>query len=350
MVEFCGWEMPVLYTSLSEEHKATRASAGLFDICHMGQVAVTGPGAEVFLQSITTNDVSRLKPGQMQYSTLPAPDGTLFDDIIVTRLVPTTDFLVVVNAANTDEDVAWMRQQAEKFEAEVEYRPAGMLALQGPASDKILTKLVGPGLDQVPYYHLVPAEIEGVNCLLSRSGYTGEDGFEICLPNDSTLKVWEALVAAGKPEGLVTVGLGARNTLRLEMGYALYGHEIDRTTNPLEAGLSWVVKLDKGPFVGRQSMVAVKGMGLKRQLVGFEMVDRAPARDGYKVVDASGKEIGYVTSGAPSPTLGKNIGMAYVPSGQAAMGTELLIQIRNQPAKARIVPRPFVPSRVKKNK
>jgi aminomethyltransferase len=359
LVEFSGWEMPVVYTTITEEHKAVRERAGLFDICHMGQVFVAGARSLEFLQAVTTNDVSRLKPGAMQYSTLPAPDGTLLDDIIVTRLgwqgMPpfTTDepaYLVVVNAGNAGTDFAWLRTQAERFEVEVVFAPEGMLALQGPASQAILSKLTGSDLEKLPYYHLTLAEVAGVKTLLSRSGYTGEDGFEICLPAASTAAVWEAILQAGQASGIVPVGLGARNTLRMEMGYALYGHEIDRTTNPLEAGLGWVVKLDKGSFVGRQALVAAQGSGLARKLAGFEMLERAVARDGYSVVDASGQVIGKVTSGGPSPTLGKNIGMAYVPAALAAVGSEILIQVRDRTARARVVPRPFVPSHVRKNK
>jgi aminomethyltransferase len=357
MVEFSGWEMPVSYTSLAQEHKAVRSRAGLFDICHMGQVFVAGRRSLDFLQETTTNDVRRLSAGRMQYSTLPSPEGTLLDDIVVTRLgwpslAPTSDeaaYLVVVNAGNTDLDLAWMRQQAERFEVEVFHAPEAMFALQGPASQAILAKLCSFGLQDLVYYSMTLTEVAGVRTLLSRSGYTGEDGFELCLPASQAAKVWEALLVAGTEEGLVPVGLGARNTLRLEMGYALYGHEIDRNTNPLEAGLGWVVKFDKGSFLGRQALVSAQGSGLKRKLVGFEMLDRAPARDGYKVVDAKGGVIGQVTSGAPSPTLGRNIGMAYVPASLAAVGTEILIQIRDKAQKAKVVARPFVPSHVKRS-
>ena len=349
MVEFGGWELPVSYSSLSEEHHAVRRQAGLFDISHMGQIEARGASALDFLQSLTSNDVSRLQAGQMQYSTLPAPDGTLLDDIIVSK-IGEGRYFVVVNAANAESDFAWMRQNSGRFpDLQLEFLPRAMFALQGPASQAILAGLTGAGLDALKYYHLAEARVAGAETLLSRSGYTGEDGFEICLGNADAPAVWEALMEAGKAAGLRAIGLGARNTLRLEMGYALYGHEIDRTTHPLEAGLGWVVKLDKGAFTGREALLAARAAAPRRALVGFEMQDKGIGRDGYAVVDGRGQALGRVTSGAPSPTLGRAIGMAYVPADLAKPGCEILVQVRERALRARVVPRPFVPPKVRKN-
>jgi aminomethyltransferase len=307
---------------------------------------VKGPKALPFLQWITSNDASSLGPGRMQYSTLPAEDGGLIDDIIVTRLQES--YLVVVNAVNASVDLDWMAKQAGAFGVQVSFLEKSMLALQGPASQKILDKL-GPGLAGLGYYHMAAARLAGLETLVSRSGYTGEDGFEISVELKDALALWEKIMEAGAGEGLVPVGLGARNTLRLEMGYALYGHEIDRTTNPLEAGLGWVTRLDKGDFIGRQAMVAAKEKGLRRSLAGFEMTDKGVARDGYKVLDTAGNPAGHVTSGAPSPTLSACIGMAYLPPSLAAPGSEILVQVRDKSLKARVVKRPFVQPHVRKN-
>jgi aminomethyltransferase len=287
----------------------------------------------------------------MQYSTLPAPDGGLWDDIIVTRLWKDGEYYVVVNAGNAQADFAWFKEQAAAYGVEVRLLPRTMLALQGPASQQILSGLTldPQSLDGLGYYHMMPLSVAGALGLVSRSGYTGEDGFELCLQPEDTLKVWEAIFAAGAAHSLQPIGLGARNILRLEMGYALYGHEIDRNTSPLEAGLDWVVKLEKGDFIGREQMLAVKAKGLSRRLAGFEMVDKGVARDGYPVVDAQGARIGKVTSGSPSPALGRNIGMAFLPPEQCALGTEFLIQVRDKALKAKVVSRPFVEPKVRKN-
>lgn len=348
MVPFAGWELPVQYRGLAEEHLATRSAAGLFDISHMGQVRVEGPQALDFLQAVTTNDVAKLAPGRMQYSTLPAPDGGLIDDIIVSRLE--RGFFVVVNASNTAADLAWMREQASRFEVSLERLPRSMFALQGPLSQAILQPLTPLALDSLRYYALAPAALAGRPALLSRSGYTGEDGFEICLEDADALPVWEALMAAGSGQGLAPVGLGARNTLRLEMGYALYGHEIDRSTNPIEAGLGWVVKFNKGSFVGREAMLSMSQLGPQRKLVGFELLDRGVARDGYPVLDPhSGAKLGAVTSGSPSPSTGKSVGLAYVPAGLAAEGSSIQVEMRGKPLAARVRKPPFAPSHVRKN-
>jgi aminomethyltransferase len=349
MVDFGGWDMPVSYSTLTEEHKAVRQGCGLFDISHMGQVMVRGPRAMEFLQRITTNNVEALGPGRMQYSLLPAEDGTLHDDIIVSRLSEEEKtYFVVVNASNTENDLAWMQAQAKPFEAIVEHLSGwSMFALQGPKADAILQPLTSERLAALPYYHLSRSEIAGVSVILSRSGYTGEDGFEICMRNEDAPAIWERLMAEGKSHGLLPIGLGARNTLRLEMAYALYGHEISRETRPYEAGLGWVVKPAKGDFVGKSAIEAERAPG--RRLAGFEMVDRGVARDSYAVLDASGATIGKVTSASPSPSTGKNIGLAYLPLDQAQVGTEIYIDIRGKGVKAKVVKTPFVPSHVRKN-
>ncbi len=350
MTDFGGWDMPVSYGPIAEEHHAVRKAAGLFDISHMGQVWVRGDKALAFLQYVTSNDVAKLDDGRMQYSLLPAEDGGLWDDIIVTR-VSAIEYYVVVNASNAPADVAWLKSKASAFGVEIDWRETeAMFALQGPQAQTILQGLVSAPLNTLRYYHLRADTLLGTPVLISRSGYTGEDGFEISLPPARAAQLWEALMQAGKPMGLLPVGLGARNTLRLEMAYALFGHEITRTSNPLEAGLGWVTKLDKGDFVGRTAIVAAKEKGLTRRLVGFELVDRGVARDGYAVVDASGATIGHVASGAPSPSLAnKCIGLAYVPVAQAAIGSELLIDVRGRSLKALVVKTPFVPSHVLKN-
>jgi aminomethyltransferase len=349
MTDFGGWEMPVSYRSLSEEHKAVRQAAGLFDISHMGQLAVRGPGALAFLQRVTTNDVAALGPGRMQYSLLPAEDGGLIDDIIVGRLREEgAGYFVVVNASNCEADFEWLQSQTLGFEVQVEHwADQAMFALQGPASNAILSGLTSENLEALRYYHLTRCELGGVPALMSRSGYTGEDGFEICLRNEDAPGLWAQLLEKGENHGMLPVGLGARNTLRLEMAYALYGHEIDRKTRPYEAGLGWVVKMGKGDFVGKAAIEA--GRHAARKLIGFEMLDKNVARDGYRVLDASGQAIGIVTSGSPSPSSGKNVGLAYVPLSHASPGNALAIEVRGKAVQAVVVKTPFVPSHVRKN-
>jgi aminomethyltransferase len=348
MVDFGGWDMPVSYGPIGAEHVATRQAAGLFDISHMGQVLVEGPRALEFLQYVTTNDVAALTDGRMQYSLLPNEQGGLWDDIIVTRLAAER-FYVVVNASNTEADLAWMQAQAKSYGVSVKHLDGqAMLALQGPKAELILQSLMDASLAPLKYYHLRQDTVAGVPAYVSRSGYTGEDGFELSVPLADALKVWEALLQAGKPEGLLCIGLGARNTLRLEMAYALYGHEIDAHSNAYEAGLGWVVKPAKGDFVGKAAITAKKEAPA-RKLVGFELLDRGVARDGYPVLDATGNLVGKVTSGGPSPSLdNKCIGLAYVPVALAVVGVELGIDVRGRALKALVVKTPFVPSHVRK--
>ncbi len=340
LVEFAGWEMPVQYSGVMEEHRAVRSAAGLFDVSHMGEVRVGGAGAEHLLQRLTPNDVARLEPGRAHYSALLDGRGTYLDDLVVYRL-GAEEFLLVVNAANVERDLAWMKAHAPN-DAVVEDRSESwaLLALQGPRAAAILTRPTAADLSAIKYYRFAPAEVAGRPGLVSRTGYTGEDGFEIFLRPADAPEVWEALLAAGAADGLVPAGLGARDTLRLEAGMALYGQEIDSTTTPWEAGLDWVVKLDKGEFVGREALLRQRAAGVTRRLVGFEVTGRGIARQGHKVLSL-GQEVGAVTSGTYSPTLERALGMAYVPVELAAAGTEIEIEVRRKPVAARICALPF---------
>jgi aminomethyltransferase len=344
MVDFGGWDMPVSYGPIGPEHQATRKEAGLFDIGHMGQVLVEGPGALALLQRLTTNDVSALYDGRMQYSLLPNESGGLIDDIIVTRRGEER-YYVVVNAGNTAVDVAWMQAQAPAGLTVKLWEGQTLLALQGPLAQQLLQPLVDCDLEALKYYHLRSDSVLEQPALISRSGYTGEDGFEISLPASAALRVWEALAHAGA----IPVGLGARNTLRLEAAYPLYGHEIDAETSPYEAGLGWVVKPAKGAFVGREAMLAAKDAPT-RKLAGFKLIDKGVARDGYAVVDGAGAPIGRVTSGAPAPSLDNAcIGLAYLPPALAVPGATIHIDVRGRRLKAEIVRTPFIIPGVRKN-
>jgi aminomethyltransferase len=347
MTDFGGWDMPVGYGPIGPEHIATRTAAGLFDIGHMGQILVAGPGALDYLQRLTTNDVSVLGDGRMQYNLLPNENGGLRDDIIVTRLSPER-YYVVVNAANTDADLAWLQSQAGAGLTVELWAGRSLLALQGPRADAILSDCGVDRLDALPYYHLREERLDGESILLSRSGYTGEDGFELSVPEAAAPRLWEFLLEKGAPHGLRPVGLGARNTLRLEMGYPLYGHEIDAGGNPYEAGLGRFVKLEKGDFVGKAALLAA-GSKPARRLTAFRLLERGVARDGYAVLDEGGAKIGEVTSGAPSPSLNNvGIGLAYVPTAVAEPGTPIFIDVRGRSLKAVTQKAPLVPSRVRK--
>jgi aminomethyltransferase len=357
MVGFAGWEMPVQYAGVIEEHRAVRGAAGLFDVSHMGEVRVRGAAAESCLQRLTPNDVAALAPGRAHYSGLLTERGTYVDDLLIYRLAA-DDFLVVVNAANAASDLAWVREHAmEDLPA-----PAGsaaaaaaavpeiadesdrfaLLALQGPQALAILEPLARPAPEVagLRYYGFLQGEVAGVPAIISRTGYTGEDGFELYLEPERAPEVWRRLLAAGAPRGLVPAGLGARDTLRLEAAMALYGHEIDLGTTPLEAGLSWVVKLGKGDFLGRDALAAQRERGVGRTLVGFAVSGRGIARQGHAVL-ADGKAVGEVTSGTWSPTLERAIGMAYVPPALAAPGTPLGLDVRGKTLAAEVVGLPF---------
>ncbi len=340
MVNYCGWDMPVEYSGISREHLAVRTAAGLFDVSHMGEIEVRGPQALALLQCITCNDVSRLHDFQAQYSALMLPNGSAIDDCLVHRLAPDHYFLCV-NAANTEKDYNWIIR-SNSLGAEVRNVSAdySQIALQGPRAAQILAKVTEPAPDDLKYYWFRRARCADVDGLLARTGYTGEDGFEFYFPPASSEQVWNTLLEAGKAEGLIPAGLGARNTLRLEAGFPLYGHELDEDTTLLEANLGWIAKLEKGDFVGRDALLRQRTQGMTKKLLGFVMTDPVPARDGYPVW-VNGNRVGKVTSGSPAPYLRKNIGMAYVPPDCADVGREVQVEVRGRLACAQSVSLPF---------
>jgi aminomethyltransferase len=340
MVNFGGWDMPLEYSGILAEHEAVRTRAGLFDVSHMGEIEIRGPGALELVQLVTCNDAAKLAVGQAQYSGLMTGLGTFVDDLLVHK-ISDTQYLLCVNAANQDHDfehiVAHHHVDAELENAGSRY---SQLALQGPRAKEILACLMSASLDSIGYYHFTFGKVSEVECLIARTGYTGEDGFELYFPVRFSERLWNNLMAAGASSGLIPCGLGARNTLRLEAGMCLYGHEIDETTTPWEAGLGWICNLGKGRFLGSDVLADQKQAGVERKLTGFEMLDKRIARDGYPVV-ISGREVGRVTSGGPAPFLKKNIGMAYFPPRSSGVGTEIEIGIRGQLAPARVVALPF---------
>ena len=339
MVPFGGWDMPVQYRGILEEHRAVRSAAGLFDVSHMGEVEFRGAGALAALQRLTCNVVSRLQIGQVQYSALTTDAGTFVDDLTVYRLGEDR-YLVTLNASNVDKDVGWIREHAAGGDVVNRSEEMALLAIQGPQALRILQTLTPVGLAQIPYYRFVEGDVVGGEALLSRTGYTGEDGFEIYVAAPRAVALWEALLEAGAPLGLLPCGLGGRDTLRLEAKMALYGNDIDEDHTVLEADLGWIVKLEKGDFIGRDALARQKAEGIRRKLVGFEMVGRGIARGHYPLVK-DGVKVGVVTSGAPSPWLNTNIGLGYVAIAHAAVGTEIDVLIRDQPVAARIVRTPF---------
>jgi len=340
VVDFHGWALPVQFSGVIKEHEAVRSSAGLFDISHMGEIVLAGAGALDLVQKLTINDASRLRDGQVQYSAMCLPDGGIIDDITVYRF-SAEKYLLCVNAANREKDFAWIEENCAG-EADVRDESGGtaLLALQGPKAEYILKPLVGISLPALRYYHFVETEIAGVKGVVSRTGYTGEDGFELFLPARSATEIWRKIVSAGKPLGMLPVGLGARDTLRLEMKYALYGLDIDAGTNPIEAGLGWVTKVEKGFFVGRDAIRAVKKAGPARKLVGFVMRGRGVARPGYPI-RAGDEQVGVVTSGTYSPSLRRAVGIGYVPVELSRPGTALGIEVRQATVAAEVVRTPF---------
>lgn len=352
MVSFGGWDMPVEYPSsggLIAEHRAVRTACGLFDVSHMGDIRVhTGKsagGALAAVQHITMNDASRLAIGQAQYSAMLYPEGTFVDDVIVHRLAE-DDFLLVINAGTREKDISWVRQNTKSFDCQVaelsdEYT---QLAIQGPRAVEVLRKLTNAHLDGIKNYWFTHGTVCGLpNTLIARTGYTGEDGFEIYVPSDvaTSERVWNEVLEAGRHSGIVPCGLGARNTLRLEAKMALYGHEISEKINVWEAGLDRYCRMEKGEFIGRAALARARAAGLQRTLVGLEMVERGIARDEYRCLNEAGEVIGMVTSGSPSPTLGKNIALAYVPPAMAGIGSTILVEIRSQKCRAQVVATPF---------
>jgi aminomethyltransferase len=341
MVEFAGWHMPVQYTGVIEEHRAVRSHAGLFDVSHMGEASVGGRQALDFLQKVTCNDVARLKPGRAQYTALTTPGGTFVDDLLIYRL-DEERYLLVVNAANTAKDLDWLARHAVGFDAVLEdvSERWAQIAVQGPRALDSIQPLAATSLDEIRPFGFVRTEVDGASCIVSRTGYTGEDGFEIYAPASAAAGLWTALLGAGTGHGLVPVGLGARDTLRLEAKLALYGNDIDDTTTVIEADLGWIVKLSKGDFIGREVLAQQLEHGVSRKLVGFEMRSRAIARPGYAALH-DGRPIGRVTSGTHSPTLGKNIGLAYLPLELSEPGGEFEVQVRSRREPAAVVPTPF---------
>ena len=343
MVPFGGWDMPVEYSGITAEHNAVRTAAGLFDVSHMGEVEIAGKGALEAVQHITSNDASKLQVGQIQYSGLTTPEGTFVDDLLVYRFAP-SHYLLVINAGNIDKDYNWIAARVKEASPEVATVNSSdryaLIAIQGPKAQEILQTLTAIDLGAMKYYWFAHGEIAGVRGTVSRTGYTGEDGFEVMVPPAMAARVWDALLAAGKPYGLIPAGLGARDTLRLEAAMRLYGNDIDDTTTVMEADLGWIVGWSKSEFLGRDVLHQQKAAGVKKTLVGFEMTERAIARHGHAVFHR-GEPAGVVTSGTQTPFLKKAIGMAYVPPALKAPGTELEIDIRGRKAKAVVVPLPF---------
>lgn len=346
LIDFGGFEMPVQYEGIKVEHAAVREAAGIFDVSHMGEVFVSGDGALRFLQYVTINDVTKLVPGKAQYSAMCMPDGGIVDDLII-YMMGTNDYMVVVNASNREKDVAWMRQHASS-DVVIDDRSDSyaLLALQGPKSAEILSKITDIDLSSIAYYHFAIGTVAGVdNVIVSATGYTGEPGFEIYFDIGSCdpASMWDAIMGAGTNLGLKPCGLGARDTLRLEMGYALYGNDISDTTTPLEAGLGWITKLDKGDFVGREALLSQKEAGITRKLAGFVMEDeKAIPRSHYIVRTPEGEQIGEVTSGTQSVTMSKGIGMAYVELSWSKPGQSIAIDIRGKLMPATVQKPPFV--------
>jgi aminomethyltransferase len=349
MVEFNGWDMPVEYPAaigcgIINEHMAVRTGVGIFDVSHMGDIRLAGPGALAAVRHISMNDASKLAIGQAQYSALLYPNGTFVDDVIVHRL-DENEYLLVINAGTREKDFSWVRDNTRQFDCAVENLSDDFtqIAIQGPKAVNLLQKLTDADLSAVKFYWVTRGTLCGLpNILLGRTGYTAEDGFEIYIPADeaTSARVWNEILAAGEEFGCVPCGLGSRNTLRLEGKLPLYGHEISDTINVWEAGLDRFCKMEKTEFVGRAALEKARP-GLKRTLVGLEMTDRGIARDGYKVLDSSGREIGYVTSGSPAPFLEKNIALAYVPVEFGAVGSAVKVEIRAQGVGAVVVPTPF---------
>lgn len=340
MVEFAGWEMPVQYRGVIDEHVAVRTRAGLFDVSHMGEIEVRGPGALELCQKITANDVARIQLQQAQYNLLMNDRGGIVDDVIFYRLEP-AHFLICVNASNSDKDFAWIRKQADgNVEIENTSSRYVQLALQGPLAEAILRRLTSFELGEVKPFFFAKTEVSAIRSLVARTGYTGEDGFELYCDSNDGEKLWNRLLESGGPMGLEPAGLGARDTLRLEKAYPLYGHELDDTTTPLEAGLEWVTKFAKGAFIGREVLLEQKRDGVKRKLVGLELLEPGIARSEY-LLFKHGRPIGRVTSGTKSPTLGKSIALGYVTRDQAQLDNQVEVQIRSRKVPAKIVPVPF---------
>jgi aminomethyltransferase len=340
MVDFGGWEMPLQYSGILEEHRAVRSAVGLFDVSHMGEIEIQGPDAGAFTSYVTTNAVGKLKPGQAHYSGLLYEHGGFVDDVLVHK-VASDHYFLCVNASNQEKDHQHI-SSVNRFHATVDLTSDRytQLAVQGPRALVTLQKLTEDNLAAIRYYHFLDGSISGLTARIARTGYTGEDGFEIYFAPEYSEVMWDAILDAGQEFGIKPCGLGARNTLRLEAGMALYGHEIHSTITPFEAGLDWIVKLDKGEFIGHHALARQKEQGVTRKLIGFEMTGRGIGRDDYEVF-LDGAPAGWVSSGGPSPTLNKNIGMCYLPSARSQPGRQIQIMIRSQAVDAVTVPVPF---------
>ncbi|MCZ6776602.1 MAG: glycine cleavage system aminomethyltransferase GcvT [Ignavibacteria bacterium] len=342
IVEFAGYEMPVQYRSIIEEHKCVRKGVGIFDVSHMGEVEIWGKDALALLQLITVNDVSRLSEGRVQYSAMCYEDGGIVDDLLIYNMGD--HYMLVINAINIAKDVEWIQRHITgDVDLKNKSDDISLLAIQGAKSLATLQKLTQADLSSIGYYHYIVGTLAGVDMVISRTGYTGELGFEIYFPSDSSTgeRVWSAIMDAGMEFGIGPCGLGARDTLRLEMGFRLYGHDIDQTTNPLEGGLGWITKFDKGEFIGRSAILKAKQDGVKRKLVGFSLNGKAFPRSGY-AIHSNGSQIGVVTSGTFSPTLDKGIGMGYVTIEHAKVGNSINVHIRDRELSATVVPLPFI--------
>ena len=353
MVDFGGWDMPVEYSGLIAEHMVVRTAVGVFDVSHMGDILIRGPQALPAVQHISMNDASKLQQGQAHYSALLYPEGTFVDDVIVHKLGE-NDYLLVINAGTREKDVNWVRQNVRGFRCHADDLSDyyTQVAIQGPRAVDVLRKLTNVDLSPIKNYWFTYGTVCGLpNTMIARTGYTGEDGFEIYIPSDAPTseRVWYEVLGAGREFGILPCGLGARNTLRLESKMALYGHEISDTINVWEADLGRYCKMEKGNFIGREALEKAKAEGLKRTLVGLEMIERGIGRDCYKVISESGEQIGEITSGSPAPFLKKNIALAYVPPQYSQIGTVVLVEVRSQKVKAQVVPTPFY-KRPKKEK
>ena len=343
MVDFAGFEMPVQYSGINNEHLAVRERVGLFDVSHMGEFSLKGEKSLALIQKITSNEASKLENGGVQYSALLNENGGIVDDLLVYK-IKENDYFLVVNASNIDKDWSWISQNnTDGAETKNLSNKLSLLALQGTKAMEVLKKLTSVDLASLKYYHFTFGTVAGIdNVLISNTGYTGSGGFELCLPNKQAQKLWAALLKEGEEQGILPCGLAARDTLRLEKGFCLYGNELDDNTTPIEAGLGWITKLDKGDFLGKEILTRQKSEGVSKKLIGFELIDRGVPRHLYKVFDSQNNEIGGVTSGTMSPMKKIGIGMAYVKPEFSKIGTEIFIEIRDKKLKARVVKMPFV--------
>ena len=342
MVSFAGWDMPVEYTGIGDEHMAVRRQVGLFDVSHMGEIEIAGADALEAVQRISCNDASRLEIGQVQYSVLTTHEGTVIDDLLVYRLAD-DHYMLVINAANVSKDLEWIREEIKFVDDAVVVNSSSrysLLALQGPSAREVLQPLTGIDLNSIQYYWFDTGEVANVRATISRTGYTGEDGFELFVPPQSVGQVWDTILGEGLPVDVKPIGLGARDTLRLEASMRLYGNDMDEATTVLEAGLGWVVGWNKPSFNGSDVLTAQKATGISRKLVGFEMLDRGIARHGYEVC-VDGQKVGVVTSGTQTPYLKKSIGMAYMPVGVSEVGADFQVKIRERLVDARVIKMPF---------